>query len=112
MHRSREHGLSLTSDGFTFDPEEREEILRRLVKYSPNPSEQTAFSIAFLFALDAREIEKNRLWRHVYLGRYMRMPPSEIENLPISLLNKYVATLSEFIKKEAGPTKMAETDYV
>jgi hypothetical protein len=40
------------------------------------------------------------------------MPPSEIEGMPLSLVNRYIATLSEFIKKEAGPSQMAETDFV
>jgi hypothetical protein len=42
----------------------------------------------------------------------MRLSPSEIERMPLSLIRQYIATLSEFIKKEAGPAQQAETDFV
>jgi hypothetical protein len=82
------------------------------VRWTENSAEVLAFIAAFPMSGDPREAEKNRMWRHVYLARYMRLTPREIEEMPLSLLAKYVATLSELIKKEAGPTRMAETDYV
>lgn len=42
----------------------------------------------------------------------MRLSPREIEEMPLSLIARYIATLSELIKKEAGPSTTAETDYV
>jgi len=41
----------------------------------------------------------------------MRLSPSEIEAMPLSLIGQYIATLSDLIKKEAGPSQMAETNF-
>lgn len=89
----------------------RAELLYRLVRYTNNTAEQLAFIAAFPLAIDPRDAAKNRIWRHVYLARYMRLTPREIEEMPLSLLARYIATLSELIKKEAGPSTQAETDY-
>lgn len=87
-------------------------MLYRLVRFTGNLAETHAQSIARALGFDPQELEKLRIWRHVYLARYMRLSPREIEGMPLSLIEKYVATLSEFIKKEAGPTSMAETNFV
>lgn len=112
MHRCSEYGLSFDREGFTFDPDERAEILYRLARFTNNDAEQIAFLIALQTAFDPWAHEKHRIWRHVYLGRYLRIPPSEIERMPVMLINRYISTLSELIKKEAGPSRAAETDYI
>lgn len=104
--------MSFDQEGFTFDPDERAEILYRLARYTANDAEQIAYMVAMHNAFDPWEYEKHRIWRHVYLGRYLRIPPSEIENWPIYRINRYISTLSDLIKKEAGPVKQAETDFV
>lgn len=111
MHRGREHGLTHDREGFVLDPDERAELLHRLAKYTDNPAEQAAFAPAFLLAGDPKAMSETRIWRHVYLGRYMRLSPEQIEALPLSIIGRYISTLSELIRKEAGPSSNAETNY-
>jgi hypothetical protein len=111
LHRCRSDGLRFDKEGFTLDPDERLNLLKRLIRYAGD-AEMYAFVIAYCTSINPIDMHKNRIWQHVYLARYMRLSPSEIERMPLSLIRQYIATLSEFIKKEAGPAQQAETDFV
>lgn len=103
--------MNFDREGFTLDPDERESLLKQLIRYAGD-AEMYAFVIAYCTSINPIDMHKNRIWQHVYLARYMRISPNEIERMPLSLIRQYIATLSEFIKKEAGPVQQAETDFV
>jgi hypothetical protein len=88
------------------------ERLLALARFPDTAQDRLGFGPSFNFAFDPKTAEEHRIWRHVYLGRYMRLTPREIEEMPLSLIGRYITALSELIKKEAGPSKLAETDYV
>lgn len=74
---------------------------------------------AFLAAFDAHERYRSLIARRVYLARYLRLPPSEVEAMPISLIADYIDALSELIAREnakrptaAGVASAAETEYL
>ena len=53
---------------------------------------------------DYEEIETNRLRGHVYLARYMRTSPEEVERMQVRTRNRYLRILSEVIKAESTAT--------
>ena len=58
---------------------------------------------------DAEEVENNRLLGHVYLARYMRTTPEEVERMPVRRRNLYLRLLSQVIKGE-GSSKVPTED--
>jgi hypothetical protein len=62
------------------------------------------------FAFDAQEMERERLLCHVYLARYMRTSPEEVERMPARRRDQYLRILSGVIKAEARPATPTEEE--
>lgn len=68
-------------------------------------------SVSLASPVDFEEREKLFVWRRAYLARYLRMPPSEVERVPLPLLERYMQALGEILKAEAPKSTDAETSF-
>jgi hypothetical protein len=64
-----------------------------------------SFGLGFDFA----EHDELRVWRRVYLGRYMRCQSSEIERMTVREVNDHLRKLSELIRAESPSTGVSDS---
>jgi hypothetical protein len=75
-----------------------------LIGWSGHHLRDGSYVAAMDDAFDAEEMERERLLCHVYLARYMRTSPEEVERMPTRRRDHYLRLLSGVIKAESKPS--------
>jgi len=57
---------------------------------------------AFVKWLPPERVLDDAEWRRAYLARYMRIPPSEVDQMTLRESRGYVRRISELLEQEAG----------
>lgn len=81
-----------------------------LCGWSGNYLRDGSYVASLDLAFDAEEMERERLLCHVYLARYMRTSPAEVERMPVRRRDQYLRMLSQVVKAESRPPVPTEDD--
>lgn len=65
-----------------------------------------AWQAARRFSAKPAQWQKDADWRTVYLSRYARIQPSELEGLPVRRIWDLVRETSRFLEQEAGKAQV------
>ena len=84
--------------------------LRRLGGFTGNDADGARFNATVALTIDPVVLERERLRRHVYLGRYMHQQAASLAEIDVPTLRAYVDLLSELLRAEHPVSSMTETD--
>lgn len=76
------------------------------------------YQMVFVENFNVERLAERRIWRRVYLGRYMRQPMDLFDEMGVDEIEQYVRITEELIKAESGKKTIGdqvsrqETDFV
>ena len=109
MHRAKNYGLRFDEFGDTLDPAKLQEELRRLGLFTGTDSDGARFNANMAYAFDVEELEKLRVWRLAFLGRYCHQQAAFLRDTPIMELRSMIDSTIELMTRESSLQSAHET---